>query len=474
MYTNVIDYATLAKLDGPLVVVGFGSIGKGVLPLILRHIDLDRSRVTVIDPDDSARAIAEFAGVRFEKIALKKETLREQLAPFLGAGGFLVNVSVEVSSIALIELCREAGMLYIDTCIEPWPGVYTDASLTISQRSNYAMREAALALRKDPHDPTAVIAHGANPGMVSHFVKRALMTVARDTGARSERPKTREEWAQLARTLGIKGVHVAERDTQRAEWSKEPDQFINTWSVVGFISEGLQPAELGWGTHEKVLPAEGRRHEFGCDAAIYLERPGAGTRVRSWVPSGPLIGYLIPHNEAISISDYFTVRENGHAVYRPTCHYAYHPCDDAILSLHELQGNSYRPQSRYHLLNDDIVAGIDELGVLLYGHDKNAYWYGSQLSISEARKLAPYQNATALQVTAAVLAGMVWAIENPRRSVVEADEMDEERILGVMEPYLGTLFGAYTDWTPLTGRNELFPEDTDPADAWQFRNTIVR
>jgi homospermidine synthase len=464
----------LAKLDGPLVVVGFGSIGKGVLPLILRHIDLDRSRVTVIDPDDSARAIAEFAGVRFEKAALKETTLREQLAPFMGAGGFLVNVSVEVASIALMELCREHGMLYIDTCIEPWPGLYTDAKLTISQRSNYAMREAALALRRNEPDPTAVIAHGANPGMVSHFVKRALMTIARDTGVRSERPATREDWAALARDLGIKGIHVAERDTQRAEWSKEPDQFINTWSVVGFISEGLQPAELGWGTHEKALPAEGRRHEFGCDAAIYLERPGAGTRVRSWVPSGPLIGYLIPHNEAISLSDYFTVRENGHAVYRPTCHYAYHPCDDAILSLHELQGNSYKPQSRYHLLNDDIVAGIDELGVLLYGHAKNAYWYGSQLSIHEARKLAPYQNATALQVTAAVLAGMVWAIENPRRSVVEAEEMDEERILTIMEPYLGPLVGAYTEWTPLTGRNELFPEDTDRADAWQFRNTIVR
>jgi homospermidine synthase len=336
------------------------------------------------------------------------------------------------------------------------------------------MREAALALRRDAPDPTAVIAHGANPGMVSHFVKRALLHVAREVGMQVERPTSRAGWGALARALGLKGVHVAERDTQRAEWSKEPDQFINTWSVVGFIAEGLQPAELGWGTHEKALPPEGRRHDFGCGAAIYLARPGAGTRVRSWVPSGPLIGYLIPHNEAISISDYFTVRKDGRAIYRPTCHYAYHPCDDAILSLHELQGNSYRPQSRYHLLNDDIVAGIDELGVLLYGHAKNAYWYGSQLSIHEARKLAPYQNATALQVTAAVLAGMVWAIENPRRSVVEADDMDEERILQIMEPYLGPLVGAYTDWTPLTGRNELFPEDTDPTDAWQFRNTIVR
>ena len=69
-----------------------------------------------------------------------------------------------------------------------------------------------------------------------------------------------------------------------------------------------------------------------------------------------------------------------------------------------------------------IAAGIDELGVLLYGHKKNAYWYGSQLSIDETRALAPYQNATGLQVTSAVLAGMVWALENPKAGIVETDE----------------------------------------------------
>jgi homospermidine synthase len=43
-----------------------------------------------------------------------------------------------------------------------------------------------------------------------------------------------------------------------------------------------------------------------------------------------------------------------------------------------------------------------------------------------------------------------------------------------MEPYLGTLVGRYTDWTPLSGRSHLFPEDVDRDDAWQFRNVIVR
>jgi homospermidine synthase len=463
-----------ARIDGPLVMVGFGSIGKGTLPLVLRHIDVARERMVIIDPDDSARAIAEFAGIRFEKAALLPDTLRTILTPLLTPGGFLVNLSVGVSSVALIELCRELGVLYLDTCIEPPPGGYTDPARSISERSNYAMRESVLALRRNGGDPTAVVAHGANPGMVSHLVKRALLHLARDLG-RPAAPATRDHWARLARDLGVKGIHIAERDTQRARIPKQKDEFVNTWSIDGFLSEGMQPAELGWGTHEKHMPAEGARHAFGCDAAIYLARPGAGTRVRSWTPlAGSIQGYLITHNEAISIADHLTLREAGRVVYRPTCHYAYHPCDDAILSLHELQGNAFRQQSRFRLMNDEITDGVDELGVLLYGHPNNAYWYGSRLSIEETRLLAPYQNATALQVTSAVLAGMVWAIENPRRGVVEADDLDHECILEIMEPYLGPMVGAYSDWTPLDGRSGLFPEDVDAVDPWQFRNVIVR
>ena len=161
-------------------------------------------------------------------------------------------------------------------------------------------------------------------------------------------------------------------------------------------------------------------------------------------------------------------------VYRPTCHYAYHPCDDAVLSLHEMAGAQWKPQQTWHILSeDDIVDGIDELGVLLYGHAKNAYWYGSQLSIEETRRLAPYQNATGLQVTSAVLAGIVWMLENPDRGIVEADEMDFRRCLEIQRPYLGPVVGHYTDWTPLVGRGELFPEDVDRSDPWQFKNVLV-
>jgi homospermidine synthase len=475
------SWPTHARFDGSIVMIGFGSIGRGALPLILRHIACDPARLVVIAPDDGDRQLVEQAGGRFLKQALTEDNYRDVLLPLLTADddqSFMVNLSVDVSSVAMVDLCKDVGALYIDTVVEPWAGWYDDPDLSMAERSNHALRESMLDLRRRrPGSTTAVTCCGANPGMVSWFVKQALLNLAADMDIAIEVPETRRDWAQLMHRLGVKGVHIAERDTQRARTPKPADVFVNTWSVDGFISEGMQPAELGWGTHEKALPPEGRRHKSGSGAAIYLTRYGAATRVRSWTPLAQAqTAFLVTHNEAISIADYFTLREAGNVVHRPTCHYAYHPCDDAVLSLQELADNNWNAQASAVVLGEaDIVDGMDELGVLLYGHDRNAYWYGSQLSIEETRALAPHQNATGLQVSSAVLAGMVWALENPEAGIVEADEMDFARCLEIQKPYLGPVVGVYTDWTPLDGTADAGkPERADRNDPWQFSNVIVR
>jgi len=469
------------RIDGAIVMIGFGSIGKGTLPLIERHFDFDRTKFVVIGPDDSDRRLLDERGLAFVHLAITRENYREVLTKYLTAGagqGFCVNLSVDTSSLDIMKHCREIGALYIDTVVEPWPGFYFDKTIGPEARSNYALRETVLAARRaSPGGVTAVSCCGANPGMVSWFVKQALLNLAADLGDAGPEPTTREAWGALARRLEVKGVHIAERDTQSSKGPKPIGVFVNTWSIEGFLSEGMQPAELGWGTHETWTPPNAGFHASGCGAAIYLDQPGANTRVRSWTPTARAqYGFLVTHNESISIADYYTQRDAaGAAVYRPTCHYAYHPCNGAVLSLHELFGQAGVVQKQHQILGEaDIIDGIDELGVLLYGHRRNAYWYGSQLSVEETRKLAPYQNATGLQVTSAVLAGMVWALENPKAGIVEADEMDFRRCLEVQTPYLGPVIGAYTDWTPLTDRPGFFPEDIDPSDPWQFRNVLVR
>ena len=480
MSATATRYPRYGHLAGPVVMIGFGSIGRGTLPLILRHFDVDPADIVVVAPDTSNDGLLGQLGIRKVTAPITAGNYRELLTPLLRGGGrnhaFCVNLSVDTSSVAILALCRQLDALYVDTVIEPWPGFYDDAAAPLAARTNYALRQTLLAERAaSPGGPTAVSACGANPGMVSWFVKQALLDVAAKIGLDHAEPASRADWAELMRRSGVTGIHIAERDTQRARSPKPIGTFVNTWSVDGFISEGLQPAEIGWGTHERWLPPSAHHHPDPLAPSIYLDRPGADTRVRTWCPTaGPQYGLCVTHNESISIADYFTVRDGGTAIYRPTCHYAYHPADDALLSWHELLGTAGRLPQRHHVLDEpEIADGIDELGVLLYGHQANAYWFGSRLSIEETRSLAPYQNATGLQVTSAVLAAMVWALEHPGEGIVEADDIDFRRCLEVQRPYLGPVEGHFTDWTPLSARSPLFPDDIDDSDPWQFRNVLV-
>ena len=280
------------EITGPIVMIGFGSIGRGTLPLIERHLKFDKSRFVVIAPDDQNRHLLDERGIRFIHEAVTLENYKTMLSPLLTAGGgqgFCVNLSCDTGSRDIMELCSSLGALYIDTVNEPWLGFYFDASKGPEARSNYALRENTLAAKRarPAGSTTAVSCCGANPGMVSFFVKQALLNVATDLKLNAPKPKTKAEWADLMRQAGIKGIHIAERDTQRSKNPKEPDVFVNTWSVEGFLSEGVQPSELGWGTHEKWMPENARTHQAGCGAAIYLMQPGANTRVRCLLYTSP-------------------------------------------------------------------------------------------------------------------------------------------------------------------------------------------
>lgn len=432
-------------------------------------------QVTVITAKPDGAEIAKALGVHFKVLNVTRDNYIATYNEHLRAGDFLFNSAVDVGSLDSLAYCQQRGIFYYDACIEPWIGGHEDTAIPPSRRSNYAHRDAALTMRKNyPSGPSAMLTHGANPGLVSHLLKEAMLNIAHDTGLNVKDPTTREEWARLAMRLNIKVVHVAERDTQTSAQRKARDEFVNTWSSEAFAGESLQPAELGWGTHERHWPHDGREFGFGCGAAIYLNRTGASTRVRTWTPlEGTFFGYLISHSESTSIPDYFSVRERDRVVYRPTCHYAYHPCDDAVLSMHEFNGNNYRFPPKQRLLRDEITEGMDELGVLLMGHAKGAYWYGSRLTIQEARKLCPYNNATSLQVNAPAMASVIWAIKNPKAGILEPDELPYREILEMCRGYLGDVVGVYSDWTPLQDRARLYPEDLDMNDPWQFKNFRV-
>ncbi|RVD78300.1 saccharopine dehydrogenase C-terminal domain-containing protein [Pseudomonas koreensis] len=456
---------------GNFVFVGFGSITKAVLPLLLEQHEINVNSVVVVAPVLEDSQWFEAQGITLVRCGLNPENFRQILDRLLAAGDFLVNLSVNVSSIDLVSYCVAAGVLYLDTCVEPWEGGYENPSLSLSERTNYAMRYQMLRLRELlDRGPTAVIAHGANPGLISHFLKEALICLAQEL--KTPVPKTRAgvDWGVLAMEMDVKVIHVAERDTQCSRRIKRPDEFVNTWSVDGFLSEGRQAAELSLGTHEKTWPVDAKCHLFGSGNAIYLDRPGASVQVKTWTPEGgACLGLLITHHETVSTADFLTVKRSGKVIYRPTVHYAYHPCDDALLSINELIGQGWRPQAKQRIMCAEIArGGVDALGVLLMGHAKNAYWYGSLLTVDQARTVAPFNTATSLQVVAGVLAGIIWAVRHPDRGIVEAEQMDHEEVLQLARPYLGMLTGIQTDWRPTDCPTHLLRGEPEAIDQWQF------
>jgi homospermidine synthase len=467
------------KYDGRILFIGYGSVSHCTLPLVERHFDMPLSRIAVVDAEDRNADIAPFVakGVTYVIEPVFRKNMAAVLSRYVSRGDLVLNLSVEVSSIDVMAWCQKHGVLYLDTCVEPWANYYINPRIPEEQRTNYYLRYSAKQqAKKWPKGATsALITHGANPGLISHFVKQALLEIAKRKRLKLSEPGSREDWAALAQRLGTKVIHVAEHDTQIANMPKRPGEFVNTWSIPGFCSEGSQPSELGWGTHEKRLPHDGHRHKVGPKCAIYLDQPGCMTQVRSWTPiGGPLTGFLITHGEAITLSDYLTVWKKDKPVYRPTVHYAYHPCDDAVLSVRELVMRNFDVQPKWRLMNEEIIEGIDELGALLMG-DHGALWYGSQLSIHEARELlGPQYNATSIQIAIPVLAGAKWLIENPTQGLVEPEDLDHDYVLEICNPYLGPVVAVTSNWTPLKGRGKLFPErGLDWKDPWQFQNFRV-
>jgi len=172
----------------------------------------------------------------------------------------------------------ERGALYLDTCIEPWAGGYVDPNASVESRSNYTMRLDALKLRNRAKECThRVLTHGANPGLVSHLVKQALMNIAKDNQRRCRRARSRADWAKLARRLGIKVIHIAERDTQVANIPKEPNEFVNTCRWTASSAKARSPPSLD-GELTRDISRRRRAARGRIRLCHLLDRPGASTR----------------------------------------------------------------------------------------------------------------------------------------------------------------------------------------------------
>ncbi|MDP8229780.1 MAG: saccharopine dehydrogenase C-terminal domain-containing protein [Candidatus Gorgyraea atricola] len=479
------------KFNGKLLIIGCGSVSQCAIPIVLKLIDMPAKNVTIMDFVDNRGRVKDSLdkGVNYIMDRVTSENYRELLAKYAGPGDMIIDLAWNIDCVSIVQWCRENQVLYVNTSVEEWDP-YKD--MERNDPAKYTLYSRHMELRNkitgwnDRGTITAIVDHGANPGLVSHFTKNALLGITEKILKETPKDPRKKElekaledknFAKLAQTTGVKTIHISERDTQITNKPKEVNEFVNTWSIEGFFEEGVAPAELGWGTHEHYVPKKAFFHKVGPQNQICLGTIGMKTWVRSWVPCGEITGMVIRHGEAFSISDRLTVWDNGKAVYRPTVHYAYCPSNAAINSLHELEMRQFHLQEKQRIMSDEIIDGRDELGVLLMGHDFKSWWCGSLLDIHSSRKLIPHQQATTMQVAISVVTAAMWMIQNPKRGFLLPDDIDHEFILKNSMPYIEPFVSEAVDWTPLKNLNTKFTKFDIPKpkdeDVWQFTTFLV-
>ena len=482
----------MTRFQNKILFVGYGAVAECTLPILFKYLEVPAGNITVMDFEDRSEKLKPWIakGVHWVRDRITEKNMGSLLGKYVGAGDVVIDLAWNIDACEILDWCHKKGVLYVNTSTELWDPYAGGAKQHPTTKTLYwrHMNVRRMMAKWKTKGPTAVLEHGANPGLISHFTKQGLLDIgAASLADKKFKAKAAEkiadlmktqQWNHLARALGVKVIHCSERDTQISDKPKQVDEFVNTWSIEGFREEGQTTAEMGWGTHEKTLPAFAFKHKEGPKNQICLARMGMDTWVRTWVPNYTVRGMVVRHGEAFTISDHLTVFEKGKPVYRPTVHYAYCPSDTAIASLNEMRGYDYKLNDNQRIMNDEITSGSDILGALLMGHPYKSWWTGSDLSIEESRRLVPHQNATTMQVAISVVAATCWMIENPEMGVVVPDDLPHEFVLGLAKPYLGKFISTPSDWTPLKNYKSPFPgytkPDFDTKDPWQFKNFLMK
>ncbi|MEZ4200158.1 MAG: saccharopine dehydrogenase NADP-binding domain-containing protein [Candidatus Paceibacterota bacterium] len=286
-----------------IVVLGYGSIAKAVLPLIPSHFSTQSQSILVVARDIPDPQLIEQLGFSYQEHTLTKTNYQTVLDDLVMEGDLLVNLTAEVSSLDLMQYCTEHNVLYLDTCIELWADEIDPDSKT------YDERELLLKLQRSvpPQSSTALSSMGANPGLVSLLTKRLLLLIAHEVGVTQKTPQINEEWALLAKELTVRIIHINERDTQYTSDPVTANDFLSTWSVEAMIMESIEAAEMSIGSHEEVLPNGAHYSGKKNRRDIYFDASGKDVQIKTWLPqTGEQYGMVLNHNEPMSIAELYS------------------------------------------------------------------------------------------------------------------------------------------------------------------------
>lgn len=452
----------MVRFENKILIIGCGAVAQCTIPLLFKHIPIKPHNILVIDFVDNRVFIADAVqnGLIFIQEKITQDNFKTILGNYLNSGDICIDLANQVDTYDVLSWCLARNILYLNTNLNNWhnePIPLYELYRNIKKLAEQSKNNSA----------TAIISHGANPGLVSSFVKQALCDITQTVIAkphathdvrRLEQALMNNDYPRLAQALDIKTIHIAEQDSQSGiNNHKYATEFLNTWSVIEFITECIANVEFSWGTHELKVPADG----MVIDNIALINTRALNVKLRSWVPYQEIVGIVPPHDETLTIADYLTISNDTGVAYRPTVLFVYHVCPQADYSLKELESLNFVPQAQQRILKSELTSGSEKMGSLLMGNGATSWWTGSILTLEESNKILPNHNATVLQVSAGVIAALIEMIKKPAMGIRFPEDLDHEVILNHAKPYLGDFVSQPVQWKP--------HKDT----RWQFDDFMI-
>lgn len=427
--------------------IGCGAVGFALLEIFkLEKLYYDCNFI-IIEPREIPDLESVMTGRNYKHIkrAVTKANYK-RLFNFLNNKTFVVNVSVNVDSINLLEICREKQAWYIDTSIEMYEDYIACPVEEISKysdfkRNNLFHQDLQSVRVTKGSKKTRICSAGMNPGLISEYMKKGL----REYGKLRHINLKDDNYGKLAHDLGMEKCVIVEFDSQKSKVEATPELFVNTWSCIGFQEEAvdlvmmnlrdqdisryedaginlIKPTEGNKSTHIRFIPERGMDSLFESKTLDYEGNP---FKYR---------GYLIPHAETVTISNFLKFENQ----YSPTVFYCYAPCSEAIKSLNYVRDNDYKFLKNYIVLrNKDISSGWDSIGCLLTFKNGDEFWCGTVCGKKDMQKLGFRSNATVIQVGAFMSASMRYILENKNMGLLTPEDISDKFIFKYANPYLG-------------------------------------
>lgn len=445
-----------------LVFIGFGSVAKATLTILqLKEPELARLPIVIVDKDTNTIVNSDIYNIVRKKVKvtpvimeLTKENYKSFFDKYVLPQSMVIELAYRLGTAQLIEACQEKDSLYLNTALDLFwsDGQFSTQTLAMlkDDAHEFIAKSPVASYKKRV---SSLVNHGMNPGLVSHFVKHILSTIVEQMGPGRRKEQLmsylrQKKFNLIAEELELTLIQIPERDTQYSRKMRSTEEFFcNTWSVVGLLDEAFDEVQISWGTHESKAIRGSHYDKKNCQ--IISPIWSCQVKTQSYEPEGgEFSGFCIPHAESYSLVNYLKTE-----TYCPSVYYSYLCPDDAkILLQYEfaLSDTTSLPEKMHIYRSDEVAEGYDSVGVLCYFRNLDGshrdrsdpnftlrtWWCGTTVHNEFARAISPEVNATTVQVGISLCSAIHWMIQNNKKSMIEAEEVDSQFVIDYCEDYL--------------------------------------